>query len=94
MKQFLILHYGFEKPSPEGMDAWKKWFGLIADRQKTRGGLRGGKEITDSGVEDLAFDKDSLTGYTVIEAGDLDEAEEIARQCPVVKSTRVYEIQG
>ena len=26
MKNFLVLHYGFEKPSPEEMGAWNKWF--------------------------------------------------------------------
>ncbi len=26
MKNFLILHYGFEMPTPEEMDAWNKWF--------------------------------------------------------------------
>ena len=32
--------------------------------------------------------EDSITGYTVIEAADLDEAEAIAKECPIVASTR------
>lgn len=93
MKNYLILHEGFEKPTPEEMEAWKKWFGLISDKQVDRGGLRGGRKITKSGTKDLPFGKDSLTGYTIIEAKNLDEAEKIAGECPVVVSTRVYEIQ-
>ena len=26
MKKFVLLHYGFEKPTPEIMAAWGKWF--------------------------------------------------------------------
>jgi hypothetical protein len=94
MKKFMILHFGFEPPSPEDMAAWQKWFDLTADRQVERGGLRDGQEITLSGMDDLPFGKDSITGYTIIQANDLNEASEIAAQCPVVASTRVYEIMG
>lgn len=93
LKNYLILHEGFEKPKPEDMEAWKKWFGWIADKQVDRGGLRGGRKITTAGSEDMPFGNDSLTGYTIIEAESLDIAEEIASQCPVVTSTKVYEIQ-
>lgn len=93
MSNYLILHFGFERPTPEDMEAWNKWFDAIADRQVDRGGLRGGRELSPSGTEDLPFGRDSLTGYTVIEADNLDEAEEIARGCPIVGSTQVHEIQ-
>ncbi len=36
--------------------------------------------------------KDSVTGYSVINAENLDEAETIAQGCPLIASTRVYEI--
>ncbi len=26
MKKFVLLHYGFEKPTPEVMAAWGRWF--------------------------------------------------------------------
>ncbi len=26
MKKFVLLHYGFEKPTPEIMAAWSEWF--------------------------------------------------------------------
>ena len=93
MKNFLILHYGFERPTPEEMAEWNKWFTSIEKRQVDRGHLPGGREITNSGSKELPFAKDSITGYTVIEAEDLDEAEKIAGECPIVLSTRVYEIR-
>ena len=75
------------------MGEWNAWFDSIADRQVERAHLPGGREITHSGSEDLPFGKDSLTGYTVIRAEDLDEAARIAGECPIVASTRVYEIR-
>jgi hypothetical protein len=93
VKNYLLLHYGFEKPTPEEMDAWNKWFESIADKQVDRGGFhQGGREISHSGTKDLPFAKDSITGYTIIKAENLDEAEQIAQECPIVASTRVYEI--
>ena len=89
MNKYLVMHFGFEPPSPEDMTAWQNWFALISDRQIERDG----KEITPSATNTLPFGKDSITGYTIIEAKDLDEAVEIASQCPVVASTRVYEIR-
>lgn len=93
MKQFLILHTGFEKPSPEDMNQWKKWFELIADKQVDRGGLRDALEITSDGTKELTFGPNSITGYTIIEAKNLEEAREIAEECPVVESTKVFEIK-
>lgn len=93
MKNFLILHYGFEKPTPDQMGAWNRWFASIADKQVDRGGFPAGREISHSGTQELPFAKDSITGYTVIEAEDLDAAEKIAAECPIVISTRVYEIR-
>ena len=92
MKDFLQLHYGFERPTPDDMSAWNKWFESIADRQVDRGHLPFGREISHSGTKDLPFAKDSITGYTVIRAENLDEAARTAQECPVIASTRVYEV--
>ena len=37
---------------------------------------------------------ESITGYTIIEAESLDEAEKIAQGNPYIASIRVYEIRG
>ncbi len=93
MNNYLILHYGFEKPTAEDMKKWNQWFESISDRQVDRGGLRQGREISQAGTEELPFTQNSITGYTIIEAEDLDTAEKIAGDCPIVNSTRVYEIR-
>lgn len=93
MTSYLVLHYGFEKPSPEDMGAWNNWFESIADKQIDRGHFPVGREISHSGTRELPFAKDSITGYTIIEAESLDEAEKTVQQCPIVASTRIYEIR-
>jgi hypothetical protein len=92
LKNFLILHFGFKQPSGEEMSAWNDWFQTVKDIRVDNGGFRGGRKITSSGLEELPFGEHSITGYTIIEASDLDAAVEIAKACPVVDSTCVYEI--
>jgi hypothetical protein len=94
MKKFMFLHFGFEEPTPEIMGAWERWFESIADRQVDQGGFSGGREISRSGIKDLPWGMESITGYNIIEAKDLDEAVEIAQDNPYIASIRVYEIRS
>lgn len=93
MKNFMILHFGFKMPSAEEMGKWNQWFDSISSRQVERAHFPCGREISSTGTKELPMAEDSITGYTVIEAADLDEAEAIAKECPIVASTRVYEMQ-
>jgi hypothetical protein len=88
MKKFVIFHYGFEMPTQEIMDAWGKWFASIGDPGSPLGP---GREISRSGTKDMPVGMESLTGYTVINAESIDEAEKIAQGCPMITSVRVYE---
>jgi len=93
MKRFMLLHYGFEKPTPEIMAAWKEWFESVAEKSQDNGGFHGAaKEITNSGSTDLPMGMDSITGYSIINAENIDEAEKIAQDNPFIASIRVYEI--
>ncbi len=93
MKRFMLLHFGFEQPTPEIMKAWGRWFESVADRTVDNGGFHAGaREISRGGEKDLPMGTDSITGYTIIRAGSLDEAEQVARDNPFIKSIRVYEI--
>jgi len=94
LKKFMILHYGFEQPSPEIMERWGRWFESIADKQVDQGGFSGGREISKDGSRELPWDMDCITGYNIIEAEDLDAAEKIARDNPYIASIRVYEIRS
>ena len=68
MKKFVLMHFGFENPAPEIMDAWNAWFESIADHSVENVGFGGGREISKSGTKDLGWDMESITGYSVIEA--------------------------
>lgn len=93
MKKFMLLHLGFEKPTPEIMAAWRAWFAAIADKQVDHGGFAGGREVTRGGVQDLPWNMESITGYHVIEADSLAAAVEVARSCPFIAGVRVYELR-
>ena len=93
MKKFMLLHYGFEKPTPKIMAAWGKWFESIKDKTVENGGLWGAaREISPAGTKDMPLGMDSITGYTIINADNLDEAEKIAGNNPFIASIRVYEV--
>lgn len=94
LKKFMILHFGFEKPTPEIMEAWGEWFSSVADIQVDQGGFSGGREISKAGSHDLPWGMESITGYNIIEAEDLDAAEKIAWGNPFIASIRVYEIRS
>jgi len=93
MKRFMFLHFGFEKPTPEIMQKWQAWFESIADMQVDQGGFTGGKEISGSGIRDLPWDVDCITGYNIIEAENMDAAEQLAQGNPFISSIRVYELR-
>ena len=94
MKKYMLLHYGFEKPTPEIMAAWGKWFESIADRTVESGGFSGAREISKSGTAELPMGMESITGYNIITAESLDEAEKIAQGNPYIASIRIYEIRS
>ena len=95
MKKFVFLHVGFEPPTDAVMQAWGQWFASLGDKIVDPGSpLVAGREITHAGTKELAIDKDAITGYTVISAASLDEAEQIAKTCPIITSMRIYETRS
>ena len=95
MKKFVLLHYGFEKPTAEIMAAWGKWFEATSDRIIDMGGhFGGGREISKAGTRDLPLGLESITGFTIVSADNIDDAEKIARSNPYISSIRVYEVMS
>ncbi len=94
MKRFALLHIGFEKPAPEDMAKWGEWFASIRDATVENIGFAGGREVTRSGVDDLGWDRDCLTGLTIVEAEDIDAAQAMAETCPFITAIRVYELRS
>ncbi len=94
VKKFLFLHFGFEEPTPQIMEAWTAWFESIADKQVDQGGFSNGREISKSGTRDLPWNMESITGYNIVEAENLEAAEKLAQSNPFVASIRVYELRS
>ncbi len=92
MKKFMFLTYGFEPPTEEIMDAWNKWFASLGDKLVDPGNPFGsGREITHNGTKELSLDLEAVTGYLIINAEDINEAEKLAKTCPIISGIRVYE---
>ena len=92
MKKFVFLAYGYVTPTEEIKDAWGNWFASIGDKIVDGGSPLGpGREITHDGTKQLSHDLDAIIGYTIINAENIDEAENIAKTCPIITSMRVYE---
>lgn len=92
MKRFMLLHVGFERPTPEIMAAWGAWFTAVGEHTVENAGLRGGREISREGSQDLPMGRDALTGYTIVNAESLSDAERLAQGTPYISSIRIYEI--
>jgi hypothetical protein len=94
MKKFMFLYYGFEDwvPTPEIKEAWGKWFASVGDKMVDSGSPFGpGREISHTGTKELPLGKESLTGYSIINADNMGEAEKIAKGCPIITAIRIYE---
>ncbi len=94
MKKFVLITIGFTQPTPEIMESWMQWFKSIEDKIADQIGLSHGKEVTRNGVTELPMDNDAITGYLVINAENIDEAIKIAQKCPMITSTKVYEVMS
>ena len=68
------------------------WFESISGSIVEQVGLRNGREISAQGVRDLPMDADALTGYVIVHAGSLEEAQALAQNNPFITSIRVYEL--
>ena len=95
MKKFVFLHYGFEKPTPEIMAAWGKWFESMKDNIIDMANqFRSGREISKAGTKELPLGPESITGFTIVSADSLDAAEKMAQSNPYISSIRVYEVMS
>ncbi|MGH3458081.1 hypothetical protein [Aeromicrobium sp.] len=94
MKKFVLLYRGSRDmvPTDESMAAWGEWFTSLGDKVVDAGNPFGqGREVTSGGTTELPLDADGVTGYTLINALDIDEAEKIALSHPTVPAIQVFE---
>jgi hypothetical protein len=84
----MLLHIGFEPPTPEIMEAWKAWFADVDDAAIEHGGFMSGNEITAGGEDELPWGPDAMMGYSIIAAETMEAALAIARQSVHQSNTR------
>jgi hypothetical protein len=94
LKKFVFLTYGFEPPTPEIMDAWRKWFASISDSVVEMGHFPRGREISKAGISDLPLGPDAITGFLIVEAASFGDAERMAQSNPYISSIRLYEMKA
>jgi hypothetical protein len=64
----------------------------VGEHTVENAGLRGGREISREGSRELPMGLDALTGYTIVNAESLSDAERLAQGNPYISSIRIYEI--
>ena len=85
MAQFMLLHVGFEQPTPEIMTAWKEWFDAVAGRSVAHGGFMHGRWLSDEGPQsDIVISSRcrlarNLVGLPFTRHASPDQRSEIAR---------------
>lgn len=91
MSKFVFLYYGQAEPTDDVMAAWHEWFESIGDKIVDSGNPFGpGREVSAGGAVDLTPTMAPATGYSIVNAESLDEAEKLLVGCPSATS-RVYE---
>lgn len=89
MPKFVFAYHGGGMPeTPEAgeaaMAAWGAWYGSLGAAIADGGAPVGmSKTVSGSGVADNGG-TNPLSGYTVVEAADIDAACEMAKGCPIV----------
>lgn len=74
------------------MEAWGSWMASIKDNIVDMGHLSGGREISNSGTEDLPMGLESITGFMIVSAASHEDAMQMAEGNPYITSIRVYEL--
>lgn len=88
MKNYVYLYYNSgvrDDISPEeNKAAWGAWFGKLGDKIVDAGNPfpGGGQVVQKSGVS--AITSWPETGYTIVKAESMDQAVEMAKDCPVL----------
>jgi hypothetical protein len=100
MAKYLFVYYGGKmetdpKKQAKSMEVWMKWFGSLGKAVVDAGApAMPGKMVSGSGVRNPAAPR-AVTGYTLIQAANMDAAVKIAKSSPQITSEGqigVYEL--
>ena len=83
MKKFIFL-YGDKSGSAGERDDWMRWFASIGASIVDNGNPFGdGREVTKTASHDLAGDATPITGYTIVNAENMEAAEKLLDGVPI-----------
>ncbi|MBK5287709.1 MAG: hypothetical protein JJE46_04500 [Acidimicrobiia bacterium] len=92
MKKFIYLYSGTKEPTTEVRAQWEQWFAQLGPAFVDSGNPFGpGREVTATGSRELTPDLAPATGYSIVAATSMDEAEQLLEGCPVAEGVRIYE---
>lgn len=94
MKKYILLHQGFQTPTAEIGAGWMAWFETIAPHTVDPGNpFVAGREVNKDG-QSTTLDRSGvpITGYTIVNAEDMDAAQALLDTLPMIHSTRIYEL--
>lgn len=94
MKKFVFLYNESSEVenTKEHMDLWMSWFHSISNSVVDIGNpLVGGKEVKANKTIDVTRDMGIVSGYSIINAPDIEAAIKIAQGCPGKNGVKIYE---
>jgi len=92
MKKFVLIYHGYETSTTELVAAWNNWFRRRAASFADVGNPFGpGCQITNETTIELSLSSDPASGYSIVNAENIDAAEQLLEGCPIVDSVSLYE---
>jgi len=98
MAKYLLVYHGgggmaaTEEERNRVMAAWGEWMGRVGDKLKDPGNPAGATRTIGADGSVNEGGADPVSGYSIIEAGSMDEAVELTRGCPVLTGGGTVEI--
>jgi hypothetical protein len=97
MPRYLLAYHGGSVPDPEHeqdvMNAWFAWFGSLGDALVDGGRpIASATTIQGDGSVVTGGGSNPVTGYSVIDAADVDAAVQLAKGCPVLTAGGSIEV--
>lgn len=90
MAKYVLAYHGGGMPETEAdqakvMAAWESWYGTLGPAIADGGAPVGnGKTVAADGSVSDGGGANPLTGYTVVQADDIDSAVSMAKGCPIL----------
>ena len=92
MKRFILIYHGYDTSTPELVEAWSNWLQQRAASFADVGNPFGpSRQITNEATIELSLSSNPASGYSIVNAENIDAAEQLLEGCPIVDSISLYE---